>query len=248
MFREGNVLLAAEVSDPTPYHSVLSAVAHGAHRRSEIGGVLRRSDSSLSHPLTVLEHLQLLERTEDALTRRRPVYSIAEPAIRFQELLVRPNEALLVAGHAADVWRSVADTVASRIYGPHLEHLARRWCLVHAAPETLGGRAHRVAPATLACREHRQGHELDVVASSSPPYEAERVLAIGEVKATSRQMGVAELARLDHLRSLLPADRIGAPPRLLLFGRAGFTAELRAASAGRHDVELVELERLYRGR
>ena len=38
MFREGNVLLQAEVTDPTPYHSVLSAITDGAHRRSEIAG------------------------------------------------------------------------------------------------------------------------------------------------------------------------------------------------------------------
>lgn len=247
MFREGNVLLTAEVPDPTPYHSVLAAVANGAHRRSEIGGILRRPDSSLSHPLTVLEHVQLLDRVDDALTQRRPVYHIAEPAIRLHQLVVRPNEAALVAGHAAEVWESSADTVAARIYEPHLEHLARQWCLLHAGLDTLGGRVHRVAPATIACREHRQGHELDVVALSSPPYEAERVLAIGEVKATAKPVGSAELARLDHLRALLPSNRVATPPRLLLFGRAGFTGELRDEARGRGDVELVDLERLYGG-
>jgi AAA+ ATPase superfamily predicted ATPase len=247
MFREGNVLLHAEVSDPTPYHSVLAAVAVGAHRRSEIGGILRRPDSALSHPLTVLEHTQLIERLPDALQPRRAVYHIAEPAIRLHQLVIRRNEAALVAGHAAAVWASVADTVAARIYGPHLEFLARQWCLLHACADTLGGRANQVRPATIACREHRQGHKIDAVVVSAPAFEAERVLAIGEANAGTKPVDVAELARLDHLRQLLPANRVAGPPRLLLFGRAGFTARLQDAAGARSDVELVDLRRLYQG-
>ena len=60
-------------------------------------------------------------------------------------------------------------------------------------------------------------------------------------------MGVRELRRLEHLRGLLPAARVGSPPKLLLFGRSGFSAELAAEAAGRPDVELIDLERLYRG-
>jgi len=247
MFREGNVLLQAEVTDPTPFHSVLSAIADGAHRRSEIAGVLHRADSALSHPLAVLEHIQLIERVQDALQPRRPVYHIAEPVIRLHQLIVRRNEAALVAGHGSAVWESAADTVAAKIYGPHLELLARQWCLLHAATGTLGGRPNQVRPATIPCREHRQGHEIDVVASSAPAFEPERILAIGEAKAGVKPVPAAELARLDHLRQLLPTTLVAEQPRLLLFARAGFSPELRRAAAARADVELVDMQRLYAG-
>jgi hypothetical protein len=105
----------------------------------------------------------------------------------------------------------------------------------------------QVRPATIPCREHRQGHEIDVVVSSAPAFEPERVLAIGEAKASSKPVDVAELARLDHLRQLLPASRVTAPPRLLLFGRSGFTTRLHQAVATRSDVDLIDLDRLYHG-
>lgn len=248
MFREGSVLLQAEVSDPAPYHSVLSAIADGAHRRSEIAAVVRRPDSALSHPLTVLEHVQLVTRVPDALHPRRSVYHVVEPAVRLHQLLIRRNEAVLVAGHGPAVWEAAAGTVAAKIYGPHLEHLARLWCLLHASPQTLGGRPNQVHPATIACREHRQGHEIDVVVSGVPASSApECVLAIGEVKASSKPVDVAELARLDHLRQLLPSSRVTHPPRLLLFGRNGFSVRLRQAAQSRSDVDLVDLSRLYYG-
>jgi uncharacterized protein len=247
LFREGNVLLheQPEVVDPALYFSVLGAIAEGSAKRSEMAGLLGRSDASLRHPLAVLEELRLIRRHEDALRPRRPVYEIAEPVIRFSQLLIRPREATLAVRGGLKIWRESADTVASMIYGPHLETLAREWTLAHAAEATLGGAVNRVEPATVSCREHVTGHEIDVVAISDPPYEPARILAIGEAKATTKQMGVAELQRLDHLRALLPSDKAGGPIKLLLFSRNGFTAEVRRSD--RSDVELIDLERLYEG-
>jgi hypothetical protein len=209
--------------------------------------MLARPDSALAHPLGVLERLLLIHREEDALRRQRPVYRIAEPAIRFHQLLVVHNEALLSLRQGARVWRASADTVNSKIYGPHFEDLSREWCLAYAAPKTLGGLPSQVRSATLACREHRQGHELDVVAIRSTPGEPDRILAIGEAKAATKPVDQAELARLEHIRELLPADRVATPPRLLLFGRSGFTPALLRAAGERSDLELVDLDRLYGG-
>jgi hypothetical protein len=249
LFREGAVLLQEqpELADTRLYYSVLSAIVHGRSRRSEIASVLGRSDQSLGHPLAVLESTQLVERVEDALRKRRPYYRVAEPILRTHDLLVGPYEADLVGGAGRQVWRENSDTVASRIYGPHLEELARQWCRWHAAPDTLGGPASAVQPATVACREHRCAHELDAVVLWRRPFEPDVVLAIGEVKSTTRPVDEPELARLAHLAALLPADRVAEPPRLLLFSRAGFTARLRRAAAARGDVALIDLDRLYHG-
>jgi uncharacterized protein len=74
-----------------------------------------------------------------------------------------------------------------------------------------------------------------------------RISAIGEAKATSDPIGVSQLRRLEHLRGLLPSDRIDRQPRLLLFGRSGFTSALTDEAAPRPDVHLIALDRIYRG-
>lgn len=249
VYREGAVLLQEEagLNDLGLYYSVLSAIAQGACRRSEIAGALGRTDNALAHPLALLEHTQLIERVADAFRQRRPVYRIAEPILRLHQLLIAPNEADLVGGAGARVWRDNADTVNSKIYGPHFEELARQWCLWHATSDTLGDRPSTVQSATLACPAHRQGHELDVVAVRRRPNQSDVVLAIGEAKGGTRVVELDQLSRLEHLRDLVPTDRYESPPRLLLFARGGFTAELRQAAAGRSDVDLVDLERLYHG-
>lgn len=249
MFREGNVLLyeQPELVDETLYFSVLNAIAGGAARRSEIAARLGRPDSSLTHALAVLEEVRLIERVEDALVAKRPLYRVAEPVIRFHQLVIRPREAA-IAGLGGDrVWPTVQDTVDAKIYGPHFEQLCREWTLIHAADATRGGFVNQVRSANVACREHRQGHEIDVVALSENSYEPTVVRAIGEAKAGGRQVGVAELHRLAHLRDLLPSAKVGGQVRLLLFGRAGFTAELSEQATERDDVELVDIGRLYAG-
>ncbi|MFF3333622.1 hypothetical protein ACFYWX_29415 [Streptomyces sp. NPDC002888] len=64
-------------------------------------------------------------------------------------------------------------------------------------------------PTEIAFREHRRGHELDLVVAESPAFGAERITAIGEAKGTLTPVGLPQLERLEHLRGLLPSARVG---------------------------------------
>ncbi|WP_449063983.1 AAA family ATPase [Planomonospora algeriensis] len=222
MFREGGLLLREEPSimDPTSYAAILAALSAGNHRRSEIAVALGRPSTALAHLLSGLRDIGLVEQVDDALREKRSVFRIAEPVVRLHQLLIQRHEPELVAGRASRVWAANADTVVAKIYGPHFEDLAREWCFDHADPETLGGTATTVRPTEIACREHRQGHELDIVVTESTSFAADRVTAIGEAKGTAAPMDASQLQRLEHLRGLLPSARVGVSPKLLLFARA----------------------------
>ena len=86
-----------------------------------------------------------------------------------------------------------------------------------------------------------------MVVTADTPQAGARILAIGEVKATRSQVGLNQLLRLEHIRTLLPPAMSPAAPRLLLFARHGFTLELTAASTARDDLDLIDLNRLYAG-
>ncbi|MQY15654.1 hypothetical protein SRB5_58420 [Streptomyces sp. RB5] len=249
MFREGGLLLREEpsITDPTSYAAALTAVSAGSHRRSEIAATLGRPASAIAHLLAGLQDIGLLEQVQDALRDKRAQFRIAEPMVRVHQLLIQRHEPELVVGRADRVWAEAQDSVAGKIYGPHFEDLARQWCFEHADDETLGGRARSVLPTEMPCRDHKRGHELDVVVVESVAHGADRITAIGEAKATAKQMDVGQLERLEHLRGLLPSAKVGALPKLLLFSAAGFTPDLQRTAATRPDVELVDLPRLYAG-
>jgi hypothetical protein len=247
MFREGGLLLREEpsIADPTSYASVLAAISGGRYRRSEIAAALGRPSGALAHLLTGLQDIGLIEHLDDALRGKRSVFRITEPIVRLYQLIIARYEPELVAGRAARVWARGADTVAAQIHGPHFEDLARRWCLEHADDETLGGVPSSVRPTEVPCPEHRERHELDIVVSDD--HGEGNVVAIGEAKASRTLVDARELRRLEHLRGLLPSARVEKPPKLLLFGRGGFSAELTAEAVARPDVELIDMDRLYRG-
>lgn len=247
MFREGGLLLREEpsITDPTSYTAVLAAISAGRHRRSEIAAALGRPSGALAHLLDGLQDIGLIEHLDDALRGKRTVFRITEPVVRLHQLITGRYEPELVTGRAARVWARTAETVAARIYGPHFEDLARRWCLEYAEDETLGGPPGSVRPTEVPCPEHKDRHELDIVVANDP--SGGLIVAIGEAKAASSTMEVRELRRLEHLRGLLPSARVDQPPKLLLFGRSGFSPELVAEAAERPDVELIGLERLYQG-
>jgi hypothetical protein len=170
MFREGGLLLREEpsITDPTSYASVLAAISAGSHRRSEIAAALGRPSGALAHLLDGLRDIGLIEHLDDALRGKRTVFQITEPIVRLHQLITGRYEPELVAGRAARVWARTAETVASRIYGPHFEDVARRWCLEHAGDATLGGPPGSVRPTEVPCPEHRDRHQLDIVVADDP--------------------------------------------------------------------------------
>jgi AAA+ ATPase superfamily predicted ATPase len=164
MFREGSLLLREEpsIADPTSYAAVLAAISAGNHRRSEIAAVLGRPSGALAHLFDGLQAVALIEHLDDALRAKRTVFQITEPVVRLHQLITGRYEPELVAGRAARVWARTTETVAARIYGPHFEDVARRWCLEHAEDETLGGPPGeaKAADAAMGIRELRRLEHL----------------------------------------------------------------------------------------
>jgi hypothetical protein len=253
LFREARFLLAEEpdLRDTALYHGVLSAVAEGNHTRGGIANYLGRKSTDLGHVLTVLEESGLVVREPDAFHGKRSAYRIAEPILTFYHAIMRPTWSDLERpGQAPAVWERSAETFRSRVLGPHFEHLCRTWARWFASADTLGGQRSRVTSGVVPDPGRRTRHELDVVVfgRAGDAAGAETVLAIGEVK-WSDVMGAAHLRRLEHLRGLL-SSRTGADApamRLFCFSGAGFTDELQERAKGNAAVQLVDLERLYRG-
>jgi DNA-binding MarR family transcriptional regulator len=248
MFRSGGLTLDEEApaADLASCVSVLGAITAGAARPAEIAAALGRPEGMVDGPLAALSGMGVIERLQDPLDGERCGFVIVRPIARLHQLVIAPYEAELAAGQAERVWGLSRATVAGRIYRPHFASVARQWCLRHAAEETVGGVARAARPTAIACRQHLREHELEAVFVEEPVATG-RVLAVGETNAAGGPMEGGQLKRLEHLRALLPDGRVGEPPRLLLFSRSGFAAGLAAEAAARPDVELVDLERLYRG-
>ena len=237
------------IRDTATYSSVLAAVAAGESSPTKIGGLLGRPATSLEHQLATLASAGFIDRRHDLLLDRRPVVTVADPMVRFHQLIIEPYQADLEAGRANQVWAETEHTVESKIFGPHFEALAGEW-VARYAPEEADLVVGPVGQSVAACREHKAGHEIDVLAlarGSRPRSHGAPVAFIGEAKHRNRRPGLAELRRLEHLRDVLTdAGHDATDAGLGLFSASGFTEELEAAAASsRGKILLTGLNALY---
>ncbi len=249
LFREARYLLAEEpdLRDHALYHSVLAAVADGNRSRGGIAGYIGRKATDLQHPLTVLEDAGLLTRDADPLRAAQGTYRIAEPLITFYQAVMRPAWPRLERRRAAEVWAGARRRFDSAVLGPHFENMCRSWLQDFAAADTVRGVVGSVGRTTLTDPDGRTSHEIDIVALGEPRHERRAVLGLGEVKWGER-MGIGHLERLRRIRDIVSRRKNVDASEAVLFcaSGTGFHADLLDA-AGRGEVELVGLDRLYHG-
>lgn len=252
LFREGRLAVAEDqqLREGQLYWGMLAAIAGGADRWTELSQTLGGKQGSLSHALDVLVDAGWIERRQDPLRDRRSRFELAEPIVRFHQLVIeRFAGRLRRPGAAATVWEDAQPIVRSQIYGYHLERLAREWVRDFASQESVGG-----VPDEVEATELAGVGQLDLVAVERSVTGARKVIAIGEVKSGTEPVGTGEIDRLDDAVTQLASGRstrvrrmMSAHTKLVIVARAGFTVGLRRAAARRDDIELVDLARLYTG-
>lgn len=249
LFREVDLLLSEDPATsttrkPNLYHATLAGVALGNHAFSRLTRHVGVAGPSLVPILSGLVDSEFVTRVEDPVRGNRPQYQPADPLIRFHYAIIRPHHARLGRSgvDALAVWRSLSDRFSSQVVGPCFESMARTWAQHHAAPETVGGDAANVGTTTVDV--HGVTHEVDltVAAADSDVPNLRTVTALGEAKAGER-ITSRHLRRLEECRAALGPRAAGA--KLLLVG-SEFSPNV-TKMAGRSDVELVDLDRLYQG-
>ncbi|MGH8907691.1 MAG: AAA family ATPase [Egibacteraceae bacterium] len=234
-FHEDELVFAADPSlpDANVYRSILAAVVAGERTPTGIARATGRKATSLGRSLDRLVDAGLLVRTADPLRAKRSLLDIADPFLRFHYAIIRPNRAALSRRRAAAVWDRAAVTFRSQVAGPHFEHVCREAVLDFdlGLPPIADVGATMVYDPAL-----RRHHEVDVVGID----EKGLVTLIGEVKASTGDRTLEDLRRLEHVRSLLPADRRAAAVHLAVFTAGGADANLRRAASQRDDVSVID--------
>ena len=251
LLHEGTTLLAEDPAvsgaGALVHHSILSAVANGAVTAGAIAKRLGKQVSNLAPALNRLVDAGFVVRHEDPLRDRRPTYELDDPFLRFHFAVIDPYRALLRDRGTQHAWTErLRATFDSGVRGPVFEEMARTWVRRFAAPSTTSadGESGDALIGPSAVSIDGVEHQLDIaVAASGEVPNSRTVLALGEAKA-GEELTPAHLTRLERARAAFGPRAAGA--KLLLFGTA-MTPPLRELAERRHDVELIDLERLYAG-
>ena len=128
LFEEPANILRREVRDPAYYNAVLSAIATGKVKNSEIASAVGLETSACTAYLKNLMSLGFVGKytpiTEKA--GKKTVYDIKDNMFRFWYRFVPPNISLIRSGMANRIWRSVALEIPS-FMSKVFEDICRLW-------------------------------------------------------------------------------------------------------------------------
>ncbi len=128
LFDEVHYLLHTELSNPSTYNSILSAVARGDERVGDIALSVGVDSPTANKYLHVLRELHLVEREipltdPDPLRSRRGVYRIADRFVAFHFRHVQPHLSLIEAGRGSRVLEEFIQPDFARLQQEALEEL-----------------------------------------------------------------------------------------------------------------------------
>ncbi len=231
------IIIYEQLSEPQMYESVLSTIASGFHRWSDIAKMVGIKETALSHYLKVLQELAFIERRQPVPTKpgsKSGRYYITDPFLRFYYRFIVPQLGALARGYQVAVAEKI-QTELRAFLGQHtFEELCREWVWAAAmaddfpfVPEQVGSfwkpRGNKV--------------QLDVVAAAP----RQKRLLVGECKWGLQPVGRSVLTSLVERSQRMPQIAAGWHVDYVLFARAGFTDALKQAAKSQ-DVRLVTLD------
>ena len=230
IFEEPNNLLKQEVREPAIYNAVITAIATGASKMSEISGKIDEDTSVCATYIKNLISLGIVkkEMPYGEKSGRKTIYSIEDNMFRFWYRFVPENTSLISRG-AADLAYSRIAPELSAYMGGVFEEICKQylWRLLLAGKCAVSftelGRWWGTNPKT------RTQEEIDIMGTDKDS------ALFGECKWTNDKVDLGVLETLIERSSLF---RFGKT-HFYLFSKSGFTKGCIDKAAALGNVSLV---------
>jgi hypothetical protein len=224
MMDDAGVLLRDQLSEPRNYIAIVSAIASGFTRTTEIATMSGLENSNVSKYLSVLQHLGIVIRDVPA-TESRPEHSkqgryrIVDPYLRFYFRFIVSQRTNLERGLKQQAWDNVRQHLFEFIGTHTFEELCREWVARQGDAGKLP-----FAPQRVGSFWSRKGPQVDIVAIN----EDAHAILLGECKWTKEPVGrsvVQEL--LEKTPQVVPGDLENWKVYYAFFSKSGFTDEAK---------------------
>ena len=237
LFEEPSNLLKQELREPAVYNAVITAVASGKTKLSEIATTVGVETGLCAKYMTNLIALGIIKRETPVIepNSKRPVYLIEDQFFRFWYTFVPGNISAIQSGRMERSYPSMVESRLSNYMGLTFEKMCRDYILYYdeEIPFPIGavGQWWGGNPQT------RRQAQIDVVVTSAEGDSA----IIGSCKFREAPTGEEELRLMEEY-----ADAMGhfANRYYYLFSKSGFSAGLESR-AEKGEVRLLTLAELY---
>lgn len=235
LYEEPRSYLQQETRSPGTYNSIVTAIATGSVRPSEIADVTRLASSSVSRYLDALIELKVVERdTPVAMrTKKQVVYRVVDNLFRFWFRFVPRYVGAIESGMGAAVAKRIMKDEFPTFMGPAFEAVSRQWLMGRAARGELELLPKAVGSWWGTDPRTKRQEEIDVVVEGT-----DGELVLGECKWKNAPVDVDVLDRLIGRSGVFAT----ASKSYFLFSKSGFTQACETKAARLGTVGLVTPE------
>lgn len=202
LYDEPNRLFMDDLSSTVQSESLMSVIAAGAHRLSEIASRMGRETTALSGPLDRLIQMNYLSREipfgESPKKAKRSLYKIKDPFMNFYYTFIIPNMSNIGRGRKNMVMESIQNKFQGYV-SEFWEHLCREAVSGNQLFDNYWNEASRWWGSVKTDNGVIQ-MEIDLVAES---IDGKSIL-LGECKWTNPEVAAGLIKELERKSSLLP--------------------------------------------
>ncbi len=223
-------IVTSDKLSPAIYNSIISAVATGHTRNSEIASFVGSDD--VTYPLKVLVKAEILEKR----VSKKPYYIINDSMLEFWFRYVSRAISLINAGNGALYYRSNVRDNIHDFMGRVFEKMAKEYLMMHAGQNGFPILTEITEYQDTVLDEEKKPKqiEIDLVGKNG-----NKTLLVGECKFTNSAFGKAELEVFMDKISYLPVT----DPVICIFSLNGFTDYVKKTAV---KCRLISIKDMYR--
>lgn len=222
-------VITSKKQDPALYNSVISAVATGHTKNSEIASYIGADD--VTYPLKVLAGAEILEKR----ISKKPYYALNDSMLEFWFRYVNRAISLINAGNGEAYYYANVKTNMHDFMGKIFEKMAKEYLLINAGKKGL--------PLLTEIKDY----QASVLDEDKKPIQIEidllgkndkNILLVGECKFKNEPFDKEEFEKLKDKIKYLPVT----DPIVCIFSLSGFTEYVKK-NAGKY--KLISIDDMY---
>ncbi len=236
LFNENEFLLKEEVREPSIYNAVITAIANGKTKFSEIADSASVSSGALTSYLKTLKNLGIVSKVFPVgrQEEKNSFYVIDDLFFRFWHFFVPRNYSSIISGRIRTSYEIAVERLMNDYMGKVFERICTEYLEFRAEnlpfPPSAVGTWWGGNPKT------KKSAEIDIVVTSAIDDD----VIIGSCKFTNLRMGIDELRRIEEY-----ADAMGTRGRrhYYFFSAAGFDESFKEQR--NEYIHLVGIDELF---
>ena len=244
LFEEPDNLLRQELREPAVYNSIITAIADGASRPSDIASKVQMDTSSTSKYLKVLCELGILQKVEPVVDRskKKIIYRITDNFFRFWYRFVPGNMMAVSSGRMDLIYDAAVGGYIHDFMGQIFEYMCRSWLIEHM--DQLPFQISDIGEWWGSHPGLKKEVQLDIVAVAPNPHEKRigKQYLIGSCKYRNEKISIDELSLIQEYASVFTSANDEC--FYYIFSKGGFTEGLKKA-AEEGQVTLITLDDMY---